>query len=150
MNELVERELVDLARVELGEAVTDSFEQCSELLPVIGGDQLAGGSTLRLIAVLRTLWLGHDPKLQPGRPSGLEGPRRRVSGVAAATTLQKLSSATRLVLSRLARALPVDLLPTIRGAERRGRSGSARAVATLYHAPKASGYVELRMIRLAG
>jgi len=69
MNEVVECELVDLARVEPGEAVTDSFEQGSELLLVIRGNQLARGSTLRLLTAPRWTRLAHDQTLQLRRRS---------------------------------------------------------------------------------
>lgn len=79
--QVVERELIDLARVELSKAVTDPLEQRPELLLVIRSNHLARGPTLGLVATLRTIRLGDAQKLQPGS-HGLEGGLETTQGPA--------------------------------------------------------------------
>jgi hypothetical protein len=52
MDELVQDEGVDLARVELGEALAHMFEQHSQLALVVLADQLASRPALGLVAAL--------------------------------------------------------------------------------------------------
>jgi hypothetical protein len=50
MDEIVEVELVDVARVELREALTHALEQAAQLLLVIRGDECPCCSTLGFVA----------------------------------------------------------------------------------------------------
>jgi hypothetical protein len=58
MDEIVEVELVDVARVELREALTHALKQAAQLVLVIRGDDRSCRATLRLLA-----WLSHLPNL---------------------------------------------------------------------------------------
>ncbi|HWH35461.1 MAG TPA: hypothetical protein VNT56_09120 [Acidimicrobiales bacterium] len=48
MDEVIEFDLIDLAGVELGEAVADVLKECSELLLVVGIENRARLAPLRL------------------------------------------------------------------------------------------------------
>ena len=75
MNEVIKVKLVDLAAVELREAVTYPFEQCAKLFAVIRRNQLTR-RTARCLLV-RTppvaAGLGHILKLLPGFDQAGEG-----------------------------------------------------------------------------
>jgi len=66
VNEVIEFELVDLAGVELDKSSADVFEQGPELLLVVCGDHLPGGSALPLVVRRRR---------SPGKRHGSTLPR---------------------------------------------------------------------------
>jgi len=72
MDEVIKVKLVDLAAVELHEAVTYPVEQCAQLLLVIRRNQFTRGTT-RCCLIKTALvagGLGHGLKLQPSARSG--------------------------------------------------------------------------------